>query len=448
MSKKIQSRVVYILLAGRDVIFKDMHTIEEIHGLGPKLFNKVFKHTEVKLGPRYLATISAYQYSNFLRPDHSSDAMRGYAHWCGKTGRILEEYYGDRCGKAKGIMKKKLASDISDTKILSGSANKYAEPSWNILMHMIKYAHYLMTVLWWHFVFNDNSIYKDLNKKLTEKEQEKLDNEYDKNMDPDFISLHAISNDLPLLMTMSMWKSLVFAKFPMMATLLILILKLHNINTLTLNIGICMVDVLMIDHSKGKGRMLSQFLSKNQTMKGKRIMDNDINNDVEQSDDEVEVINGPPAASTSHTSGSSHKSASATSITPEKTATSKKSSGHILRQTIRMMCKDKWKRKAVDKAKTKNKAVGEDINMDDDKEGMSVLSQSKKKPRLKPKVKETKKKKSKASIFSDTAAISSTIQQNESDIEDDKHSEFSKEKNLLFIVWITIPKNAPKPRGN
>lgn len=59
-------------------------------------------------------------------------------------------------------------------------------------------------------------------------------------------------------------------------------------------------------------------------MKGEKIADNDIDNDVEQSDNEVEVINRPPAASTSYASGSSHKSASAARTAPDTTATSKK----------------------------------------------------------------------------------------------------------------------------
>ncbi|KAG1787609.1 uncharacterized protein HD556DRAFT_1312644 [Suillus plorans] len=51
--------------------------------------------------------------------------------------------------------------------------------------------------------------------------KEKLDNEYDEDLDPDFISLHAINNDLPQLMTMGTQKILVFAEFLMMGPLLI-----------------------------------------------------------------------------------------------------------------------------------------------------------------------------------------------------------------------------------
>lgn len=44
MSKKIQSGVVCALLAGRHLIFEDGDTIQDIYGLGPKLFDEPNRH--------------------------------------------------------------------------------------------------------------------------------------------------------------------------------------------------------------------------------------------------------------------------------------------------------------------------------------------------------------------------------------------------------------------
>lgn len=72
-------------------------------------------------------------------------------------------------------------------------------------------------------------------------------------------------------------------------------------------------------------------------MKGERIINNNINDDVKQSDDVVEVIDGPPATSTSHTSESSCKSASATSTILDGAATSRKSSGYMVVRSSKLI---------------------------------------------------------------------------------------------------------------
>jgi hypothetical protein len=80
---------------------------------------------------------------------------------------------------------------------------------------------YLMTLLRWHLISDDNGVYKDLDKELTEEEQKKLDDEYDKDTDPDFIGDYAIDKELPELMSMGTKKILVYTEFTMMAPLLL-----------------------------------------------------------------------------------------------------------------------------------------------------------------------------------------------------------------------------------
>ncbi|KAG2059838.1 hypothetical protein BDR06DRAFT_1002928 [Suillus hirtellus] len=171
---------------------------------------------------------------------------------------------------------------------------------------------------------------------------------------------------------------------------------------------------------------------------GDGILDNDIDDDVEESDDNIEVLNGPPAGSTfhSHASGSSRKSASVASTVLDKMATckkiirtygSKKQQAHNLKTTgddegkifdrssivvdddgsqpepdkqddgatatsSPGPCKNKGKQKAMGKAKAKGvekkRVVKEDINMFDEEDGMPKPPQPKPKPKLKAKGKD------------------------------------------------------------
>ncbi|KAG2059837.1 hypothetical protein BDR06DRAFT_1002927 [Suillus hirtellus] len=100
---------------------------------------------------------------------------------------------------------------------------------------------YLMTLLRWHLVSDDNGVYNNLDKEFTEEEKKKLDDEYDVDTDLDFIGVHAIYNKLPQLMTMGTKKILVYTEFTMMAPLLLSILKLYDIKALSLN-GTHMAD--------------------------------------------------------------------------------------------------------------------------------------------------------------------------------------------------------------
>ncbi|KAG1905166.1 P-loop containing nucleoside triphosphate hydrolase protein [Suillus fuscotomentosus] len=384
---------------------------------------------------------------------------------------------------------------------------------------------YLMTLLRWHLISDDNGVYKDLDKELTEEEQKKLDDEYDKDTDPDFIGDYAIDKELPELMSMGTKKILVYTEFTMMAPLLLSILKMHDIEALSLNgtltadernetirrfntvpedrvllfstvgavglnltvativvlfdqcwsrmlvnqiigrawrlgqedtvtvynmVAVGTVDVLMVDHGEGKGKMLGQFLSRNKAVantiqkavKGDEIPDNDIDDDVEESDDDIEVLDGPPAGSTfrSRASGSSRKSTSAASTVPDKTATRNKiirtyggkkqqarnlkttgdDEGKIFDRSSVVVDddgsqpeadeqddgadatsstgprKDQGKQKAMGKAmakgKEKVKVVEEDIDMDDEEEGTSEPPRPKAKPKPKAKVGKPKAK--------------------------------------------------------
>ncbi|KAG2136443.1 hypothetical protein DEU56DRAFT_756348 [Suillus clintonianus] len=260
----------------------------------------------------------------------------------------------------------------------------------------------LMTILRWHLISDENGVYRDLDKELTEVDQEALDNAYDKETDPDVIGPHSIDKELPGLMTMGKRKILVFTEFPMMAPLLISILRKHNIFALALNgtntaderndiihkfntmpqyrvllfstvgavglnltvativilfdqcwsrmlvnqiigrawrlgqedivlvynmVAVGTVDVLMVDHGEGKGKMLGQFLDKNKAvvntiqcaMRGEKIRDDHHDDDDIEDDDPIETTDGPPRTSgasksaTTSASGSSSKSASASS---------------------------------------------------------------------------------------------------------------------------------------
>lgn len=78
----------------------------------------------------------------------------------------------------------------------------------------------LMTILRWHLYSDDHGVYKDLDKELSQEEQESVENEWDMDTDPDYVGPHALEQDLPELMTMGKRKILVFTEFAMMAPLL------------------------------------------------------------------------------------------------------------------------------------------------------------------------------------------------------------------------------------
>ncbi|KAG2136436.1 hypothetical protein DEU56DRAFT_756342 [Suillus clintonianus] len=249
----------------------------------------------------------------------------------------------------------------------------------------------LMTILRWHLSSDANGVYRDLDKKLTDEEQQQLDEEYDPATDLDVVGHHALDTHLPDLMKMGKRKILVFMEFPMMAPLLISALALSGSNTIDerndiihkfntvpehrvllfstvgavgLNLTVATVvilfdqcwsrmlvnqiigrawrlgqvetvlvynmvalgtvDVLMVDHGEGKGKMLGQFLDKNQAvvhtiqraLTGQRIRgdegyDENDDDDDEEDEDEITLLDGPPR--TSRTSASAATSAAGSS---------------------------------------------------------------------------------------------------------------------------------------
>ncbi|KAG2063203.1 hypothetical protein BDR04DRAFT_1164116, partial [Suillus decipiens] len=261
---------------------------------------------------------------------------------------------------------------------------------------------YLMTILRWHLISDDHGVYRDLDKQVTEEEQQIQEDEYDEATDPDIVGEYAISRPVPDLMHRGKRKILVFMEFPMMAPLLVSILKMHDIDALVLNgtltpdernevihkfntdptkrvllfstvgavglnltvanivvlhdqcwsrmlvnqiigrawrlgqevavfvynmVAVGTVDVLMVDHGEGKGKMLGQFLEKNhaivnrlqRAMRGDNMQAGDDEDD--DDDDEIEIQDGPPATSRSRGSTSTAPSAGGSSRTSGSAAT-------------------------------------------------------------------------------------------------------------------------------
>ncbi|KAJ8581744.1 hypothetical protein M405DRAFT_846837 [Rhizopogon salebrosus TDB-379] len=85
----------------------------------------------------------------------------------------------------------------------------------------------LIELLLWHLRSDDHGVFQDLDKEV------KSDAEHEMEDDPGVD--HADHEDTSAIMTLGTRKILVYMEFPMMAPLLVSILKLHNIQPLTLN---------------------------------------------------------------------------------------------------------------------------------------------------------------------------------------------------------------------
>ncbi|KAG0693276.1 hypothetical protein DFH29DRAFT_1007449 [Suillus ampliporus] len=217
----------------------------------------------------------------------------------------------------------------------------------------------LITLTTWHLISDDHQVYKDLDK----------DDRDQTDQDPKEL-LNEINADHPNLMTMGTRKVLIYMEFPMMAPLIVSVLKLYNIHAMTLNgghtvderneivrkfntdpaarvllfsnvgavglnltvanivilfdqcwsrmlvnqiigrawrlgqedtvlvynmIALGTVDVLMLDHGEGKGKMLGEFLTTNQAVartikratRGQQVQDSDGDSD------EIEEVTPP-----------------------------------------------------------------------------------------------------------------------------------------------------------